>query len=328
MLGSKRMTEVDIVKSIGILLMIMGHIEFGVIFDFYIHAFHMPLFFIVAGFLYNDKKIGFGEYSLQKIRTLLVPYVCVGLFHYVIKLPYIIHANDDLLNPLIHLLYNNSDNLPIAGALWFLTALFFAYELMFLIRKIYSIGIQVVLTIAIVIAGYVLSKFLILPWSIGQALTCFGFVYIGWLVKVKYQKVLSCIYIDLLMVVIGFVVASFNSYINVRNAQYGNLIAFYAASLLIVFGIQGVIRQLLNYIPNGIISHIQYIGINSLVYMCFNQLIVWLPNKIFGHFSGFILFLLKIAELIIALLILKIVTLCLNNSWLWRLIVGRELNKK
>lgn len=46
-----RLEYIDILKGIGIILMIMGHIGFGGIFDFYIHAFNMPLFFFVSGYM-------------------------------------------------------------------------------------------------------------------------------------------------------------------------------------------------------------------------------------------------------------------------------------
>lgn len=52
---TSRVEYIDILKGIGIILMIMGHIGFSGIFDFYIHAFNMPLFFFVSGYLYKTK---------------------------------------------------------------------------------------------------------------------------------------------------------------------------------------------------------------------------------------------------------------------------------
>ena len=43
----------DILKGLGILLMIMGHVGFGELFSKYIHAFHMPLFFLISGYFYK-----------------------------------------------------------------------------------------------------------------------------------------------------------------------------------------------------------------------------------------------------------------------------------
>ena len=37
---------IDILRALGILLMVMGHIGFGGAFDKFIHAFHMPMFLL------------------------------------------------------------------------------------------------------------------------------------------------------------------------------------------------------------------------------------------------------------------------------------------
>ena len=39
------MKYIDILRGIGIIIMVSGHIGFGGKFDRYIHTFHMPLFF-------------------------------------------------------------------------------------------------------------------------------------------------------------------------------------------------------------------------------------------------------------------------------------------
>ena len=46
----RRIEYMDIFRGIGIILMIMGHIWFGQIFDTFKAAFHMPMFFIISGF--------------------------------------------------------------------------------------------------------------------------------------------------------------------------------------------------------------------------------------------------------------------------------------
>ena len=71
-----RLTEFDILKGIGMLLVIVCHTfmkEIGP----YITAFHMPLFFIVAGYFYKQNP--FYIHLKKDIRRLVVPYlfICV-----------------------------------------------------------------------------------------------------------------------------------------------------------------------------------------------------------------------------------------------------------
>ena len=52
--NDKRVEYIDIFRAIGIILMIMGHVGFGDRFDYFIHAFHMPMFFIISGLFYKN----------------------------------------------------------------------------------------------------------------------------------------------------------------------------------------------------------------------------------------------------------------------------------
>ena len=47
----KRIEYIDVYRGLGIILMIMGHIYFGKLFDIFIHAFHIPMFFIIDYYL-------------------------------------------------------------------------------------------------------------------------------------------------------------------------------------------------------------------------------------------------------------------------------------
>lgn len=51
--NEKRFLELDILKGIGILLMVFDYVGWGMTIHTYIQSFHMPLFFIVSGFLYK-----------------------------------------------------------------------------------------------------------------------------------------------------------------------------------------------------------------------------------------------------------------------------------
>lgn len=52
----ERETYIDIAKGIGIILVVIGHLHGinHIIHDFF-YLFHMPLFFIISGYLYNHK---------------------------------------------------------------------------------------------------------------------------------------------------------------------------------------------------------------------------------------------------------------------------------
>lgn len=72
---NNRNIAIDIVKAIGILMMIIGHC--GQIpympYRHFIFTFHMPLFFIISGFFYKKKDIAMSLKSDAK--HLLLPYL-------------------------------------------------------------------------------------------------------------------------------------------------------------------------------------------------------------------------------------------------------------
>ena len=74
---NNRRKDVDLLRFIGILLMIMGHVGFGGQFNKYIHAFHMPMWFILSGFFIKT-NIDYKSFFVKKARLLLIPFFIWG----------------------------------------------------------------------------------------------------------------------------------------------------------------------------------------------------------------------------------------------------------
>lgn len=75
--------EIDIVKGVAILLVILGHsfcshpINLGECFPVFgevVRSFQMPLFFIVSGFLFSA-KYGLGDFLRKKTKRLVIPWL-------------------------------------------------------------------------------------------------------------------------------------------------------------------------------------------------------------------------------------------------------------
>ena len=59
----QRNSTIDIARGIAIIVMIMGHVEIGILehdswFSIWYHAWHMPIFFIVSGYFFDRKEYG------------------------------------------------------------------------------------------------------------------------------------------------------------------------------------------------------------------------------------------------------------------------------
>lgn len=80
--ATKRDSGMDIVKGIGIILMVLGHS--GTRLSRWIYLFHMALFFIVAGYClkeeYSDSLHGFTKLLQKRIKSLYLPCFLFNLF--------------------------------------------------------------------------------------------------------------------------------------------------------------------------------------------------------------------------------------------------------
>ena len=85
MVVEERSSVIDIYKGIGIILVLMGHVGFGDVSSHIAHAFHMPMFFLISGFLYNESKgVGINSWINRKSKGLLYPYLIFGIINYVV----------------------------------------------------------------------------------------------------------------------------------------------------------------------------------------------------------------------------------------------------
>ena len=123
----------DITKGIGIILVIIGHFSFLPLQVWkFIFSFHMPLFFIVSGYLFKPKGI---KESLSKdFKRLMIPYFVTCLIILAFYLAYWLKSGDGsqfnyyLIASLVGNGSKNHEcmflsNLPSIGAIWFFPAL-------------------------------------------------------------------------------------------------------------------------------------------------------------------------------------------------------------
>ena len=141
---AEHLHEIDVLYAIGTLLAILGHshpndwnafpgewIEF-------IYLFHMPLFFLIAGFLFAASKrieqLNFGRWLWEKALRLLTPYFVLSALALVPKYA-LEHSGISDLTPEYILTAFFVPRQNVWGHFWFLPVLFFLYFLFGLLRK-------------------------------------------------------------------------------------------------------------------------------------------------------------------------------------------------
>ncbi|MGN1160207.1 MAG: acyltransferase family protein [Lachnospiraceae bacterium] len=142
MMEKRRVDYLDMVKGIGIILVVAGHSQYLAKNALtVIYSFHMPLFFIVSGMVscyIGEEKRSMKQILKKKLCSLMIPYAVFSLIYLAIYGGYFCHVAGYLTSETIKEYAVQAVSLDGMSVLWFLSALFFA-ELLFLgVRKIYG----------------------------------------------------------------------------------------------------------------------------------------------------------------------------------------------
>lgn len=285
----KRLDRIDILRAIGIILMVAGHVfTFFGKFDRYIHTFHMPLFFVISGYLFKSKP----ETKLfmlisQRAKRLLLPYVTFAGINYVAWF-FLERGTEAWYGPLVRLVTYNTSGLPICGALWFLTALFWA-EVFYLVfdRVIKRSGVRSVFVLAGAVAVSVVqnSTEIRLPLTIDTGFICMGFYEIGRLCKTYGGRVSEKInavglwkkiLLGLALFLVNAVLAFVNPYVNIKSGWYGFVPLFWVNALIGILAcyMLALVIDLHFKERNVLKKYLVTVGRGSIVFLGFNQVVI------------------------------------------------------
>ena len=129
----KRDLSLDFVKGFGIVLVIYGHIHAGDnISNNWVYSYHMPLFFFVSGILFNKKKSNESlvYYVIQEAKKILYPYLTFSFLYLIVKCLMLEYDLNEIIR-----FFVDTFTFVGRGVFWFLSSLFFAEILYFIIEK-------------------------------------------------------------------------------------------------------------------------------------------------------------------------------------------------
>ena len=125
----ERNAALDVMKGIGILAMIAGHTGISSGLVGFVFVWHMPLFFLVAGYFFRPQSVA--EAWKKNFRTLLIPYLLTATAMFVLCAGYSALGRDrNITNAFVAVFVGaGSRGVPVwgeytIGAIWFLPAMF------------------------------------------------------------------------------------------------------------------------------------------------------------------------------------------------------------
>ncbi|MFC0336301.1 Fucose 4-O-acetylase [Kushneria avicenniae] len=179
----KKLEWINILKGLGIMMVVYGHMTTGFWRDFFF-LFHMPLFFIIAGYLFRPNA-DLKAYLSRKSLHLLVPY---GFFMLLLYAPVLYQALGEertLSGALLDMVLGGRELVSGLSPFWFVTCFWAAQQLVNLLLTRLSVratgGVMLVMLGLATINQYFFREL----WLIGNlnvvliAVPCF---YLGYLV--------------------------------------------------------------------------------------------------------------------------------------------------
>ena len=294
----KRIRYIDWLRAFGILLMIMGHIGFGGIFDKWIHGFHIPLFFLISGWFYRPGEPP-GRVAFKRVRQLLVPYLAFGAVQLAVLAPFVPEYRS--WRVFFYWLFDNTNSIPAAssgslhvspipGALWFLTALFVCELLYDLLDRSFGLSWKLHAAVGLLaVLGMRVGTLLPyrLPWGMSASLAGMAFYHIARTYREKgSQKVLNLkLWQALVLGAAASVSILLSPFVNMRTGTYGWILVFTGNALCAsaaAWNIAKISEKALNRLrfPGILQRRIEETGKNSIVYLAFNQTVILFINKL------------------------------------------------
>lgn len=334
--NNNRIHWIDMAKGIGMFLVMVGHMETGLL-GRWIYSFHMPLFFFLSGYVFNAKYSPF-TFIKKKLYGMVLPYFTLGTTLILFRVLY-----EYLRGELYNGFFSKFKQLLTqyrAWSLWFVAVLLVTEVMFYVIYKIASGNLLALFAIVTGLCGYGFYYYSVggqaLMWNADVAFIALLFYYSGHLFKrmeFKIPEALNKVYIKfasvILLLLLNLLLTCFSFkrtgiYFDMYYGGYGFVPFSFAAAF---FGTAAVC--ILGSIFD--VKYIRFVGRNTFLFLAWHQsmmipLVLDLFLKAGFSFegeSGVVFWIMKLAELLLVTLMLTPLAYITSNTPV-KYLIGRK----
>ena len=251
---NRRLGYIDACKAVGIICVILGHTYYGpdVLYNL-ICSFHMPLFFVLSGFTWDEKKykaMPFKTFIKKKAKDLLVPYFVFAAVNLLIQVLWkliLLHEKADFAYlgksiKSIILCYSSMEFMPNCSPIWFLLCLFVADLLLYWMMRLQKRN-TVILALLCMGFSYYLSfypyEYDLYPWKFPIFFMGVFFMVVGhglrhYVLNRDFSRSLAANAVCIGMIIAaGIIEVLTDNPVIMNENQYGNLLVFLLTSVFI-----------------------------------------------------------------------------------------------
>ncbi len=291
--SDKRLIYPDLAKGIGIILVVLGHIEYiSLPLRNFIVSFHMPLFFVISGILLNvtgDENKEYKAVVSKKAKSILLPYLYFSILDTLVYLIYFYATGrDGGFSTAVSYLTNTVTFYGIS-VLWFLPALF-ASEIIFInIRKKCSfIQILFICIIFVALSIFLNNNLILLNMLYGNRISfavfhllavavlrlpaCMSFLAAGYFTyplinRFLLKRPLRSLIIGCLLLIASYITSQMNGVTDLHYLVFNSMPLYIVSSSCGVFGVIDLCVAVENLPSNFFNSLMTFFGRNSLIVM-------------------------------------------------------------
>lgn len=162
MTDTKRIAYLDMARGIGMLLVVMGHVEYiNLGLRQFITVFHMPLFFLISGILIWERQEEKTDYRVlikKKLCSIMIPYAVFSMLSFIMETTRIVIKGLNEWDIVLRQLFQ-SLCLQGVSTLWFLPALCMSEFVFVGLRKKTSHRSTCIITGILIIGCSILNRF-------------------------------------------------------------------------------------------------------------------------------------------------------------------------
>lgn len=254
-----RSAGLDAVRVVGIIAIVAGHVWTDVDWKPFIYAWHVPVFFVLTGYLWKRTRTDPRAPSISPVLleakkrsiSLLVPYITwltvIGVLYLAAR---VVVSDKSVLSGVLSILLGGSYLGRPFSAFWFVTALF---ALAMLVRALdhWPAWVGWVIAALGLLAAYAWpSAVTAAPWALGATVSSLVFVLVGRLMREILPTIKYPLTIGAMTLILGFLPAALGSSgVDIKAANFGIPIVDVAAAILISAGLILVATEAYTHLP-------------------------------------------------------------------------------
>ena len=281
----QRLDFIDVAKGIGMIFVIYAHVNYNKAVLIPIYSFHMPLFFIISGMLFDRKRFsGFGDFIKNRFRSLIVPYLVFSFlaigYAFISErmFPELFDFSQAKYWKFLSQVFVASGSSGTANVpLWFVPCLLLVEILYYFISKLDKRAIVPLVTV-LAAFGWLLESGLLpfdnkkLPWTLDSGLFALSFYAFGNLIfpllkkavkKIKADKHRNLLLLEILSVtlILWYPIAQLNGKVTLGSRVLHNGILFF------ISGVLGTVAVMALSLLLEKCSFLKFMGRNSFILM-------------------------------------------------------------